>query len=352
MARLEYENTRLRSLKRELLTPDFYERLIEASTPEEAANLFSETCYGNDVSSAMVTTPGFRGIENGLKANLAQSYSKAVRFFTQENRYLIDSLLGRFDIWNVKAVLRGKHIGATHEEIMEACLPAGELTEPLIVRLVDAPDVKTVIDLLSIWNFPYARVLRDSYPDYLRTGRLLILEMALDMSFYVNSVNALEDHSNDIDAALLLEFLRQEIDFINIMSAIRLSSESISKEESENYFVPGGKKFLLKHFEDALRSRRVEDIVELLRGTPYLKAAEEGIKRYFKTGYVSAFQRSLEEFLTRSASKLFLADPLSSAMLIAYFYTKHNEVTNLRIIVRGKSVGMDEESIREAMIIV
>jgi V/A-type H+-transporting ATPase subunit C len=352
MARLEYENARLRSLKRELLDPGFYERLFEVRSPEELANILSETCYGADVSAAMLTAPGYRGIELGLKNNLANCYARITHFFSEENRYLAETLLGRYDIWNVKAVLRGKHIGVSAEEIYEAVMPAGELSEALITRLINAVDVREVINLLTVWGFSFARVLRDAYPDYHSSGKLLPLELALDRNFYSHCIKTLGERKNDIDALLLLEFIRQEIDFINIMTAIRLAAESFSEEEASKYFIEGGRKFLKKHFNESLRSPEPEKMLAVLQGTPYAKAAEEGIKRYLKTGYVSSFQRALEEFLTRQAAKLFLADPLSSAMLIAYFYTKHNEVTNLRIIVRGKSVEMSEDEIREAMIIV
>lgn len=352
MARLEYENARLRSLKRELLSREFYDRLIAATHPEEMVNIFSETAYGNDVAAAVINEPGFRGIENGLKENLAKSFAKVSRFFSSENHYLVEIVLGRYDIWNIKAIIRGKHIGASYEEIIDACLPAGELTDPLIRSLVDAVDIKNVIDLLIIWNFPYARVLRDSFQDYHKSGKLLSLELSLDFAFYERSLSLLSEHKNDFDALLLSEFIRQEIDFVNIMTAIRLSIEKADLEEAEKFFVPGGRKFSFKKFKEAVTIPDPELIVNVLSDTPYSKAAQDGLKRYLQSGYVSAFQRALEEFIVRQASKLFLADPLSSAMLIAYFYSKHNEVTNLRIIVRGKSVGMSEEDIKEAMIIV
>jgi V/A-type H+-transporting ATPase subunit C len=352
MAQLEYENTRIRNFKRELLSAEFYERLLQSSTPEEMVNLFNETTYGSDVAAAVIIEPGYRGIEKGLKDNLARTFAKIGFFFSQDNKYLVETLLGRFDIWNVKVILRGKHIGASTEEIMEAILPAANLTEPLLRSLAESLDIKSVIDLLVIWNFPYARIIRDAYEEYRSTGKLLPLELAMDFEFYKRSLSILEQKKNDMDAALLSEFLKQEIDFLNIMTAIRLNNEKASAEEAERFFVPGGKKLSLQLFKEIAELPNIEMIPDLLVRTPYLKAAQDGLRRYLKTGYVSAFQRALEEFSVRQAAKLFLADPLSAALLIAFFYTKRNEVTNLRIIVRGKSVGMDEQEIKEAMIIV
>jgi len=37
---------------------------------------------------------------------------------------------------------------------------------------------------------------------------------------------------------------------------------------------------------------------------------------------------------------------------VSYLWTKANEVTNLRIVVKGVSVGMPEERMREELIVV
>lgn len=339
-------------MKSELLAPGFYEKLLDTRSPEEMVNVFSETCYKEDVSSAVIKKPGYTGIEDGLKQNLSRCFSRISQFFMEENRFLVSALLGRYDIWNVKAVIRGKHIGASYEEIMEAVLPAGELTEPLVTRLMDSPDVKTIVDLLTVWGFPFARVLRDAYEEYRKTGKLVDLELPLDKHFYSETLNRLSEHPRDFDAQLVREFFRQEIDFLNIMTAIRLAAEGYNPEESEKFFVEGGRKFALDDFKKSIAGQDVNMMLGVLAGTPYEKAAEEGIKRYLKTGFISSFQRAFEEFLVRAANRMFLADPLSSAVLIAYIWTKHNEVTNLRVIVRGKSVGMREDEIREVMVVV
>lgn len=352
MTRLDYENARLRFLKSELLDVGFYEKLLDARSPDEMVTIFSETCYKDDVSSSVIKKPGYPGIEDGLKQNLARCFSRISRFFSEENRFLVSALLGRYDIWNVKAVIRGKHIGASAQEIMEAVLPAGELTEPLVIRLIDSPDVKTVIDLLTIWGFPFSRALRDAYENYRKTGKLVDVELPLDRYFYDETLKELSEHRGNFDAQLVREFFRQEIDFLNIMTAIRLAAEGYNPDESEKFFVAGGRKFGLEDYKKAIAGQDVNMMLAVLAGTPYEKAAEEGIKRYLKTGFISSFQRAFEEFLVRAANKLFLADPLSSAVLIAYIWTKHNEVTNLRVIVRGKSVGMREEEIREVMVVV
>lgn len=349
---LDYELARVRSLKGDLLSPAVYERLIEARLPEEIIGVFSETPYHDDVMAALLESPGYAGIEKGLRNNLARCFTSLASFFSEEAKPLIRVILGRYDLANLKAILRGKHIGAPTKEIFEAVMPAGELTDVLLARLAEQPDVRGVVNLLSSWFSPYAPVLREALAEYTRTSHLVDLELPLDMFFYREAFAELGQLKNDLNALLLKEFLQQDIDCVNIVTALRLSSEKLSAEHARPYFIPGGRKFSLAQYEQVLAITSPEQLVEVLANTPYRTAAEEGLKRYANTGLVSAFQRAIEEFEVRAANKLFLADPLTIALTIAYVWTKYNEVTNLRIIVRGRASGMEESAIREALIVV
>lgn len=326
--------------------------MIDARTLEELVAAFSETTYKDDISAAMIDAPDHSGIEKGLKNNLSRSFSKIARFASGEVKPLVRVLLGRFDLWNIKSVLRGKHVGAELLEIMEAVLPAGELSDPLLYRLAEQHDVKGVVNLLSTWLSPFAATLRESIPTYYSSGNLLDLELPMDVYFYKSSFNELKSLGDDINVLLLKEFFQQEIDYLNILSAMRLSREKTSEEAAMKYFVPGGKSFSQDEFRRLVNIGEPEGALEILTGTRYQEAVEDGLRRFAKSGLVSAFQRALEEFMVRKANKLFLVDPLTIGIIIAYIWTKYNEVVNLRIIVRGKSVGMDESLIREELIIV
>ena len=68
--------------------------------------------------------------------------------------------------------------------------------------------------------------------------------------------------------------------------------------------------------------------------------------------YFAVFERALEDYLTRKALTLGIGDPLGIGVGIAYLWAKQNEITNLRIIVKGKSVGMPLERVRGELILV
>jgi len=64
------------------------------------------------------------------------------------------------------------------------------------------------------------------------------------------------------------------------------------------------------------------------------------------------FERALEEMLMRTALQSSIRDPQGVGVAIAYLYGKQNEITNLRIIVKGKAVGMPADRVREELILV
>jgi vacuolar-type H+-ATPase subunit C/Vma6 len=52
----------------------------------------------------------------------------------------------------------------------------------------------------------------------------------------------------------------------------------------------------------------------------------------------------------RRIKKLFFAEPLSLAVCLAYLFTKLKEITNIRLILKGKEVGLSEADIRKGLV--
>jgi len=74
--------------------------------------------------------------------------------------------------------------------------------------------------------------------------------------------------------------------------------------------------------------------------------------KYIEENSISVFERALEDYLMRRALAVGAGDPLGIGIGIAYLWAKQNEITNLRIIVKGKSVGMPVDRVRREMILV
>ena len=93
-------------------------------------------------------------------------------------------------------------------------------------------------------------------------------------------------------------------------------------------------------------------MLDRLKGTPYAAVLDEAALRYLEMASIPVFERALEEMVMRTALVAAIRDPHGVGIAIAYLYGKQNEITNLRIIIKGKNVGMPADRVREELILV
>jgi len=236
---LGYINARVRGMHSRLLgRKDFDALLIQQDIPSLASEL-EKTPYKNEIQEANVLYPGLKGIETALRMNLVRTCKKIFSLVQgSEAEPLVRIILARWDIHNIKAVLRGKHVHAVPEEIEECLIPAGTLGEPLFRETIKQPDVRGVVDLLATWEIPYARPLTQSFDEYASSRELSILEYALDRFHYEYAHSLLERNKEDHE--VMRRLLQGEIDSINLKNAIRMNRDKVDIEVAEEYFLPGG----------------------------------------------------------------------------------------------------------------
>lgn len=344
-----YPNARIRGMKSHLFDSAFYEKLIEEETLQDVLTVLGKTPYGSDIDQAMVKYRGIKGVDEGLRRNIMRTFRKIYEIAEKDARRLVTILVGRWDVTNIKTILRGKNIGASDDLIKESLIPAGELDESLLHEIVAQHDVKSCIDLLATWEIPYARPLTENFPEYAKRRSLTPLELALDKFYYEDALRKLKRHG--LNAGLVREILIREIDFTNIMTVLRIVREEVEPKEAAKFLIPGGKELPLERLKGLIEKASVEDVVYELQDTMYYEVLSKKLETYFETTSLSVLERSMEEMIVRKGVSMFRGDPLSIALIIGYVWAKYNEVVNLRIIARGKAVGMPEERIREALVL-
>lgn len=344
-----YANARIRAMKSRLLDESFYNQLLSTNSLQGVTSALAQTPYARDLDESMIKIEGLKGFDEALRRNIMKTFRQVVKVLGEENQNLINVLLGRWDILNIKTILRGKNIGASSDIILESLIPAGELDEATLLEMVRSRDVRDCIDIMATLHVSYATPLTGAFPNYAYKRNLAVLELALDKAFYEMSFARLR--GRDINTRLVLEMMRREIDLINIMTLLRVIKEEVDREESAKLFIPGGKEITVEKLQELCGFHAVEDGMKELSGSSYFNLLEEKMPMYFATNSLAGLERGMEEEMVRRRIALFRADPLSIASTIAFIWAKYNEIVNLRIIARGKEVGMPEAKIREAMII-
>jgi V/A-type H+-transporting ATPase subunit C len=352
VVRVEYDyvNARIKGMKSRLLAPPLFETLILKPDVESIIAELENTPYKPEIEKATVQYSGIKCIEVALRKDFANTFRKILGFMKGgESETYINILLSRWDIQNIKTILRGKNIHMTSAEIVECLVPAGQLDDTTLIELIKQPDVKAVIDLLATWGIEYAKPLTRNFKEYSEKRDLTVLEYAIDKFYYENALEKLGEDS--YDDRIILDMITTEIDVTNIKNVLKMIRDKIEIEEAETFLIKGGITLDIEKLLSMLRSGTLEGAIKVLDATPY-KFLSELPPDAFKTEKISVFEKELEKYLIKRGISRFLGDPLSIAIAVGYVWAKYNEITNIRIIARCKTADITEKEIREELIYV
>jgi V/A-type H+-transporting ATPase subunit C len=192
--------------------------------------------------------------------------------------------------------------------------------------------------------------LRRFYPDYARDNDLAPLELALDQQYAEWAASRLTGNAQDVQVARRI--LGLQIDTANLVMVFRLLKADAESTNASRYFLDGGRVVRKDLFLELAKLSDVDEVLDRLKRTIYAAILDSAALRYLESASIPVFERSLEEMLMRTALQSSIRDPQGVGVAIAYLYGKQNEITNLRIIVKGKAVGMPADRVREELILV
>jgi len=346
-----YINARMRGMKSRLLSHRALDDLIMRPDLESLIVDLENSPYRDDVIEAKGRSSGIDCVETALRQNFIRTFRKIQEFTRQEEeaKQYIVIFLRRWDVQNIKTILRGKNIHTTNEEILECLVPAGELDEVTLKELLKQPDVRSVIDLLATWKIRYAKPLTGSFAEFVKTRDLAVLECALDRYYYADSLSSVKDPTYNNN--LIRDLLALEIDVVNLRTVLRMVRDRVDPVDAERYLIGGGKEFDERKLRHLLTLTTIDDVVKSLVATRYrfLSGIPEAAIR---TQKISVIEKELERFLIKKGVGAFLLDPLSVASVIGYFWAKYNEITNIRIISRCKTADFPVEHLKEELVYV
>ncbi len=345
-----YCNARVRGMKSRLLGQQFLERLMESHDMSQLITTLSETEYRSELEEALIHGRTAEEIDEALKNNMVRTYRKVQGFLNDEAAEIMPALLGRWDLFDVKTIIRGKHMQLPVEEIEESLLDVGVFSAVELKALSRQEDVKAVSDTLTTWGSPYAVPLRACMAEYQQDLDLSVVELALDRYYYGWASEILEGRGPARKVAR--DILGMQVDSINLVTLFRLMKTDVSEMDPARFFLPGGRFLREEVFLAAAALSDVDEVLDLLKRTPYGSQLEAVVVTYVEEGSIAVFERAMEDFVMRKALTVGTGDPLGFGVLVSYLWAKQNEVTNLRIVVKGRAVGMPAERIRKELIVV
>ncbi len=332
-----YITGRVRAMKTKLIPAEMYSRMMNMEM-SEIARYLEETQYKEEIDALAKDYSGVDLIEHATFANLAKTFRKLAEVSIDEPSFLILEYLRRWDVWNIKTLLRGKYSGASDTEIMKYLVPAGELSPEHLEELAKKDSIQDIISAFDGTDYASALAQYDG-------KNLASLENALDKLYYFRMERAVGG-TLSVGGGLLLKYVRREIDIKNLITLFRMNKAGIDAAVIQENLIPGGK------LHDELSRMAGQPFGEFLRGLegyPFWSSISDIATSDIEA--VSRVEARLKAYLIRYAWALSNYHPLSILPVLGYMVSKETEVSNIRKIVRGKEAGLPSELIEEQVVV-
>ena len=328
-----YLVTRTHGLRTHLITQRDMQNLARAKNLRDVSDSLLKTDYAIELGQLPTHEQDAATLENVILRKLVERFFFVRRSAAQgKMQDILTRYCARFEVENIKRVIRAKHGGQTAEESNLIPLER-EHTLVNFPALLKAKDVDEVGSLLR--DTQYHSILEKLQP-YKESGTTLILEAALD-KIYFSRIWELVDKIHGTR-----NLIGEEIDLRNLLTLFSLKTRGVSPRLIEDATIPISYA-VPKTTLQSLIQNRIEEAPTLLRGG-YSKLASEAAS-LLKAGSSLLLERVFFKYLYGDASAALMTHPLQAEYVIAYLLLCEAEAKNLVSIVTGKQLNLNEEEI-------
>jgi len=337
MRHFAYFNARVLAMRGKLLPKETYAKFLQMEIPEIARSL-GESEYKVEIEQLGKRYRGVDLVEFSLNRNLAKTFHGLIKKAQGELQELLVDFMRYYDLENVTTVIRGKLSGFSEEEMREALIPAGALTEGELGRLIEGTYEET-LEMLPKLGFGNA-------VEWLTDQPLPVVEDLLIRDYYTTLLESTSGGSKSL--RLFNDFVRMDIDFMNLINFLRLKRDDESPAKVMEYMMEDGLLLPMSKLK-ALAALDMEEVLTTVERLKYFRESP-GALVDAKEG-LTALEATLLKFQLNHAVRVGRQDPLSILVVLSYILAKKVEVANIRNIVRGKEGDLPIELIKKQLVV-
>ena len=337
-----YVTARVKAKRGLLMPEETYGRLLQMSIPE-IARFLGEREYKDEMVALGAKYAGVDLIEMAMSRNLAKTYTQIYEFCEGDLRTMVARYLGRWDLENVKTIVRGKVHGAPMREIEEDLVAAGSFGEEFLQDLVAADRLEDVFADLEGTIYAQALDILKERPG--QVSNWAAWEDLVSKLYYQELLSSIPP-STDANR-LMREFVQREIDIVNLKTLLRAWAAKAAFARS--IFLPGGRELDVEDLEEIVALDHA-GLTSRLSGYSFYGRIADDLARVESTG-VGVLIRRVEKVHLVEATRYGHLHPLSILPVLDFIVRKDREVQNVRIVARGKESGLPLDVIRDLLVV-
>ncbi|MFH1275498.1 MAG: V-type ATPase subunit [Candidatus Woesearchaeota archaeon] len=320
-----YTYARVAVMKSFLFKQGDYDKILKMGA-NEALRFLQDTHYKKEMDDFDVSSEGIKNIEAALNVNLMRNFTKLHRISDKNMQKVIAIYLLRYDLENIKMILRSKFAKINMEEVEPLLYSSVNFTKDFMKILLSKNSVEEVVNSLDF--------LKKQKPG----NNLFEVENTLD-KYYLET---LYDFSKNLkgQGKLVAKFLQYEIGAVNIKTIIKLKNADVLKGDINKYLVYPSK-LVMKL--STLGS--IPEMIKLLHRNKYTTLTGE------EKDLLTKLEIDLDVSLLKKETLLVHQSLLSANYILGYLFAKEIEVRNLKALVKGKKLGVSGEYLEQLLVI-
>jgi V/A-type H+-transporting ATPase subunit C len=269
---------------------------------------------------------------------LLEELSILLRPLTGPARELLLYWARRFEISNLKALLRGKMNHESNERVRKQLIPVGPFASLPNERLLMSADIAEL--LRNVEETPYAEVARDARRIFEKEQELFAIDAGIDRRYYAGLMR--RANSDGLDGRANFHLLvGWMIDRINLVWLLRYRfAYGLSPSQSYYLLIPAGYRLTGPQL---LTLAQYSNLEEVLRHLPEpFRSMLEGAKT------TSEVMRRLEQKVWDLAQSILRRRAGDPSRALAYLILHERDLRRARAILRGRKLNMSQSLIKAA----
>ncbi len=339
-----YTVSRVKAKKAQLLKDEDYNKMLMMSVPE-ISRYISESGYQKEMAELAGKLDGIDLVEHATYANMAKVFSSILQASQGELSTMVAAYLEKWDIWNLKVILRGKSYGLGAEEVREDLVPAGSLKSEDLEKLIGLDNTDDILANYS--KMVHVQIPQEVLNVYKTNGNLGEIEDYLDKYHYTRLLKSINPSSRP--TRMFQDYVRMEIDVKNLETILKLKAEGIYGEVVMKYFIPGGKQLDNKYATQLANAETIAAASSDLSQLEFYEIIKDLVES--DSTSIRAVVSEMKKYEIAEAKKFSHMYPLSVVPILDYMIHKEIEVGNIRTIARGIESGLDTETIKGLLVI-
>ncbi len=334
-ARHAYLSTRVSAMAARLLSDGEVDALIDRADGQDDLLLQAAGLSGWKPEG---TGDGGLSLEQRLITSLLADFAILVRAMRGAARRFFVYWACRFELSNLKAIMRGKMAGETAASIRSRIVDMGPYSRLPVEELLGTQDVAELLRRLE--RTPFGAIARETRRIFEERRELFAMDAAVDRRYYAGldlHVQALDRSDRQHVGGLVGD----TIDRTNLLWLLRYRfSYGLPPAQTYYLLIPAGERMPAQLLQQLART---ESIAELITRLP-----REFARPLASVTTAADATLVLERDGWRRAETVLRSRAVNLGRVLAYLMLREKLLRQLRAVIKGRRLGLDPDLVRRA----